>query len=178
VPYSRLSPPALGDLDHDEDLEIVVGGWDYVYAYHHDGNSVQNWPVSVVTGGNINSSPVIADIDGDTNQVEILVKVSNNFYAFHADGSLVTGYPYFLDDQSHTGTTTPSPAVTDADSDGDLELVFGSNYGEVHFFDELDSFNFSFAYWPMHKQNCRNTGFYQGPVSPEWPPHHCVPIQW
>jgi len=175
IPYCRLSGPALADLDRDGDLEILtISGWGYsppipskVHAYHHDGTPVQNWPVTI---GNIptgNSSPIVSEIDGDTNLLEILVKAQDRIYAFHADGSPVAGFPYALSDSNHSGTTSPSPVVGDLDHDQDVEYCFSSCFGEIHFFDESSFFDERFEEWPMFKHEERNTGYYPGPSGPE-----------
>jgi hypothetical protein len=169
--YVRLSSPALGDIDGDGDLEILVGGYDTgvtrekAFAYHHNGIQVSGWPVVLDhpgASGNINSSMIIADIDGihsgyDTywplykhdpagtsafpeggithNGPEVLVKVVDHIFALNPDGNPVGGFPYFLDDESHMGTHSPSPAVADMDLDGDAELVCASSSGLLAFLD-------------------------------------------
>ena len=117
--------------------------------------------------GNINSSAVIADIDGDPAQVEIIMKTYDHFFALHADGTPVSGFPYFLSDENHTGTTTPTPAVADCDEDGDVEYVFVSNFGVIAFFDESAAYQAALAYWPMYKHDQWNTGAYLAGGCPE-----------
>lgn len=43
---SIFSTPAIGDLDNNGDLEIVVGGFDKrIYVLHHDGSLDPNFPI-------------------------------------------------------------------------------------------------------------------------------------
>lgn len=164
VRYARLSSPALGDIDGDGDLEIVVGGLDGIeilYAFHHDGSAVQNFPVLLNHPGssfNINSSPVICDIDGDTTTVEIIVKANDYIFAIHQDTTLVNGFPYFINDENLSGTYSPSPIVDDFDSDGDVEYVFASIVGKIHFFDMESAYNKNFEFWNSYKHDLQNTG--------------------
>jgi hypothetical protein len=126
-PYYQglLSSPALGDIDGDGDIEIVVGSNDdKVYAWHHDGTFVSGWPKA--TFGNVYSSPALGDIDGD-GDIEIVVGSNDGkVYAWHHDGTLVIGWP------KATGGSTSSPALGDIDGDGDIEIVVGSNDDKVY----------------------------------------------
>ncbi|HID32426.1 MAG TPA: VCBS repeat-containing protein, partial [bacterium (Candidatus Stahlbacteria)] len=168
IPYCRLSGPALADIDKDGDLEILtISGYGYapqipskVHAYHHDGTTVQNWPVTIGGIPTGNSSPIVSEIDGDTLLLEILVKAQDKIFAYHSDGSPVSGFPYALDDSNHSGTTSPSPVVGDLDHDQDVEYCFSSCYGEIHFFDESSFFDDKFEEWSMFKHDERNTSFY------------------
>ncbi len=79
-PDPVFATPALGDIDGDSDLEIVVGGFDMVfYAWHHDGQAVANFPADSAhavqnpaapefqntLGDTIWSSPALSDLDND-----------------------------------------------------------------------------------------------------------------
>ena len=42
--YGAVSAPAVGDIDDDGEYEIVVEGWDALYAFHYDGALCDGFP--------------------------------------------------------------------------------------------------------------------------------------
>lgn len=170
VPYCRLSSPALGDVDGGGDLEIFIGGlqispqWvEILFAFRHDGQPLENWPVELPhegAVGNINSSPVIAEVDGEPSSPEIFVKTQNYIFGLNSDGTLLDDFPYYLSDDNNSGTYSPSPAVGDLDSDGDADYVFASSSGTIAYVDADGPFDADLTPWPMYKHDQYGTGRY------------------
>jgi hypothetical protein len=168
VAYIRLSSPSVADLDEDGDLEIVLGGWstspytETVNAFHHDGSGVTGFPVLLNNSpsGNVNSTCTTADIDGD-GHVEIVVKAVNNIYALNHDGTMAAGFPVFLDDQSHSGTTSPTPAIGDPDGDGLVEIFAAATFDNVILIDQTGTFSEEGMVWPTYRNDQYNSGTFR-----------------
>jgi hypothetical protein len=175
------APPALGDLDGDDDLEVVIGcgaeGDSFnpapctsLYAWHDNGNSVSGFPTSPAnnTGWPANPNglpyaPILADYDGD-GSIEILVvnrwswgisTVDHNGNN-HNDSNLVTQNPL-----------SSSPVVDDVDNDGKLEIIIGGatsdgSHGAVYIWDMDGNANGKLP-WPTFHHDVRRTGRYMLP---------------
>lgn len=130
------SSQAVGDLDNDRDYEIVVGSMWYddpdnrdnqVYAFHHDGQIVEGWPVDLNPSkeytGWVLSSPAIGDLDDD-GKVEVVIGSDDatGLWVLRGDGTNFPGWPKSFPPFFGFGA---SPALGDIDQDGNLEIVIG-----------------------------------------------------
>jgi hypothetical protein len=131
------SSPALGDLDGDGDLEVIVASGDsqaggngkLVYAWHDDGTAVSNWPRP--TEQDTRAAPALGDIDGD-GSLDVVVGCGteasgcNKVYAWKGDGNNVTGFPATV---SGVEAFPWAPVLADYDGDGNVEILFVSKWG-------------------------------------------------
>jgi hypothetical protein len=63
---SMIGSPVVADIDDNGDLEIVVGHFQRMYAFHHDGTTVAGWPVvQAHPFGPLFATPAVADLDGN-----------------------------------------------------------------------------------------------------------------
>jgi hypothetical protein len=139
---NMMSAPAIGDINNDGWLDIVVGTGTYeatggskVYAWDHTGNLLSGWPT--ITGGNMPASPALGDLDGD-GDLEIVIGCGGegdsynpapctSLYAWHGDGSSVGGFP--MSPANNTGWPADpnglpiAPVLADYDGDGSVEIL-------------------------------------------------------
>jgi hypothetical protein len=139
--YLCWASPVVGDIDGDDDLEIIaydVGG--IVYAWHVDGTEVRNGDNDPATNGPFFvtkspgtwhlSTPALADMDGDTIQDLIVCSPSDSIYCLKGNGARVPGWPVPVADSG--ANITASAAVGDIDGDGHPELIVQSSAGRVY----------------------------------------------
>ncbi len=133
-PATVRGAPAVADLDGDGSLEIVQGYDDgKVYAWRVNGDLLAGWPKDTGQGLRYSwvGSIAVADLDPLYPGLET-VALSNgqdNFwqpiyqiFIWHADGTLVSGWPKSIDNM----VDFSAPAIADLDNDGGLEIIFGS----------------------------------------------------
>ena len=156
---SRTSSPALGDLDGDSHLDIAYAGSDgRLYAFKRDGTQLPGFPVTYAAGLSqaSQSTPSIADIDGD-GLLEILFgDETGQVHAYHHDGTLAAGFPI-----QTNGEVRSTPVVWDIDQDTMTEVGVVSWDGRVYIWDLPSEFNPLKAPWPFFHHDVRNTGWVQ-----------------
>jgi hypothetical protein len=147
------SSPALGDINGDGWLEIVVGTGDCyehaacasggrthpvtdaLYGWDHLGNPLAGWPIHLSEFAF--ASPALGDLDGN-GDLEIIINTNDGYvHAFNADGSVVPGWPRLVTTPAgdrgqvvHVSTWA-SPVLADLTGDGYVEVILPSNWESV-----------------------------------------------
>ena len=125
--------PAVGDIDGDGDLEVVVNDLEgRTFVWHHDGTEFVDGDANPETDGVFLdrneswgiSSPALFDLDND-GAAEIIFGTrswssDNALLAYRYDGSQADGFPFSVGSPQILN----SPAVADLDHDGTVEIVF------------------------------------------------------
>jgi len=134
LPGLPFSSPAVGDINKDGKLEIVVGLFIIneeraeggLYVFDKNGNILPGFPV--LKKNSIWSSPSLADFDSD-GDLEIVVSDLNfKTYIFHHDGTLASGWP-----KTTCWADYYSTVVADVDGDNipDVLTTAGSGVGSI-----------------------------------------------
>jgi hypothetical protein len=80
-----------------------------------------------ITGINIKSSPMIADLDGNSYSEIYFGGEDDKLHGYMIAGMTQYGFPFDCEDKIRS-----SPAAGDVDGDGDNEIVFGSYDGNLY----------------------------------------------
>lgn len=120
--YTGRTPhPAAGELSTaTEGLEVFIGSSNLL-AVNGAGEIIEPWPLGVANY--VDSSPSLADIDGDGVDEIFIEEEDHQLHAYNANGALLDGWPI----AGMGGQQRHTPAIADIDGDGDLEIVTTSD---------------------------------------------------
>jgi hypothetical protein len=132
------SSAALADLDHDDDLEIVLAGLPSasssdepypaeVHVYHHDGSPMAGWPLAIDYHDFNDCQPLVTDLEGD-GELEIVYASGSDsmqavIYAWDAAGQARPGFPFHSES---LGNRIFLLTAADYDGDGRVEIFADS----------------------------------------------------
>jgi len=121
-----LSSPALGDVDDNNDLEIVITGRDkHLYVINHDGTVLTNLDVEEELWG----TPSIFDLDSDGDLEIIFGTINGRLFVVNWDGTNWGNFPL---DFGVIHRILGGIAIGDINSDQILDLLFGTFNGDVY----------------------------------------------
>jgi len=124
-----FSTPALGDIDNDGYLDVVLADSANIFALNKNGALLDNFPVKIHLSQQTQSSMVLADVDGDSLSLPDIVFGSpdGGVYAYNGQGEKVVEFPFATGERSYS-----TPLVFDTDGDGRSELFIGSHDGWLY----------------------------------------------
>ncbi|MCF6288939.1 MAG: FG-GAP-like repeat-containing protein [Proteobacteria bacterium] len=180
----RNTSPAIGDIDRDGNLEVIVNTFligsgppetGKIFAINHDGSlmwgSIPNVPVAppnFTHFASTSASPIIADISGN-GDYDIVVPSNWELVVYDKSGNqisrqspdpvpdltLVGGFPFIS-----------TPTIADLDNDNDYEIVAVSGNptsnpkpATIHVWDLITSTS-HFQPWLSFRNGVTNTGVY------------------
>jgi outer membrane protein assembly factor BamB len=123
-----LTEPAIGDVDGDGDAEAVVATTENALIAHDADTGREEWRVPLRTYGY--GRPTVADVTPAPGPAVIVSDITGGVVVAHGNGTVAWRVQL-------NGTVWQrlsvwsAPVVTDADADGDPEILLGTSRGPV-----------------------------------------------
>ena len=152
VPVGTFHGPALGDMDDDGDLDMLVGvrAGDLVYQENGGSASVPAFEAPQINpfgltslGADSYALPALGDIDGDGDLDALVGNLAGDVLFFENNGTaaapsfgLPETNPFGL---QRVAAGSGAPTFDDVDHDGDLDAFSGDLEGNAVFFENIGS---------------------------------------
>jgi len=155
---SKQPSPALADINGDGFLDIVAASTNgKLYVFNRNGTlqpAFTNVRFSSLTDAATESSPVVADMNGDGSPDILIGDDVASLSAFDKNGQYLAGFPIALD-----GEVKGTPALCDCDGDGKTEIAMAGWDGKLYLWD----YDFTFSPmgpppWPQFHHDAMRTG--------------------
>jgi hypothetical protein len=156
--------PALGDIDSDGDLDLLLGTWsDGILVFRNQGTPkdasfVQDTAATIRFTRGSNYIPALADIDAD-GDLDVLVGEASGEVNLVRNAGSRTQLRFVLESENFQNIDAGRRgafAVADVDGDGDMDIVAGSETsGSLYFRNEGTNASPRFVRsnafsWPFH----------------------------
>lgn len=129
--YGSLNYPAIGDVNRDAKLEVIVSS-DQGYLLILDKNGDFLPSFNIVNTGNPLSNPALADIDNN-GYLDIVLTGGGKTFVYQHNGVPMTEFPLVFD-RNFESDNYPDPILVDLDGDGKVEIIVGSQNNQLNAF--------------------------------------------
>lgn len=159
---ARTPSPAFADINGDGFQDVVVASTaGKVYVFDRNGQSVPGWTTGgsdgiaygTGTSGVSQSSPVVADVNGDGHPDVMIGAEDAALYGFSSAGAPLAGFPIHL-----AAAVRGTPLVWDVDGNGTVEIAVAGYDQTFYLWDIASAFVASACPWPMFHHDDAATG--------------------
>ena len=172
--------PAFADLDSDGDLDLLTGIGESIFGGPTPGLTfgfrnvgAPNNPIFTrddnlvigITDVGLNSYPAFADLDDD-NDYDLLIGRDIASFVYYKNTGTPTSPVWTREFTTFAGIETTNywkdPTFCDLDLDGDLDLIYGTDDGDLYFYQNNGTpanplFQYNAAYFSVIKVNGSST---------------------
>jgi M6 family metalloprotease-like protein len=147
-----IGSPAIGNIDNDDDLEIIFSGYssnNKIFAINIDGSNVEGFPFDL--GEKTKAGPALADLNGNNLDDIIIGTDNNNLYLIYDNATIAPGFPFLANNKFQV-----SPSIINFNN---TNYIFaGNNDNNLYVVNTDGSLNFSF---PTSDRIISSTSFTQ-----------------
>jgi M6 family metalloprotease-like protein len=124
---THFSTPALGDINGDGYLDIVLADSANVFALNRNGFLIDNFPIKIHLSRQTQSSIILSDVSGDSLLDIVFGSPDGGVFAYNGKGEKVAEFPFATGRRSYS-----TPLTFDMNGDGRSELFIGSRDGWLY----------------------------------------------